>query len=116
MSDHALAEGLAGLASRVDNLSHLTAGAESRTLEDQEDRLAKLTLVAIVGEMAATNAKYRDAVKRVQAAIDAIGDADKKIQNVAQGIAGGAKALDVAGKLPAETPGGWRRARRTAPA
>ena len=99
MSDHALAEGLAGLASRVDNLSHLTAGAESRTLEDQEDRLAKLTLVAIVVDMDATNAKYRDAVNRVQAAIDAIGDADKKIQNVAQVISRVAKALDVAEKL-----------------
>src|SRR2546425_7258367 len=102
MNDHALAEGLAGLASRVDNLSHLTAGAESRTLEDQEDRLGKLTLVAIVGGMDATKAKYRDAVKRGQAAIDAIGGAHKKIPNVAQVIAGGAKALDVAEKLLAE--------------
>ncbi len=75
MSDHALVEGLAGLASRVDSLSHLTEGDESRTLEDQEDRLAKLTLVAIALDMDATNAKYRDAVNRVQAAIDAIGDA-----------------------------------------
>ena len=105
MSDHALAEGLAGLASRVDSLSHLTAGAESRTLEDQEDRLTKLTLVAIAVDMDATNAKYRDAVKRVQAAIDAIGDADKKIQNVAKVIAGVAKALDVAEKLLAKAAG-----------
>src|SRR2546422_8172645 len=95
----ALAEGLAGLASRVDNLSHLTAGAESRTLEDQEDRLAKLTLVAIVGGMDATNAKYRDAVKRGQAANDSIRDADKKNQNVAQVIAGVAKAPNGAGKI-----------------
>jgi hypothetical protein len=105
MSDHALAEGLAGLASRVDNLAHLTAGAESRTLEDQEDRLAKLTLVAIAVNMDATNAKYRSAVKRVQAAIDAIGDADKKIQNVARVIARVAKALDVAEKLLAKAAG-----------
>ena len=99
MSDHALAEGLAGLASRVDSLSHLTAGANSRTLEDQEDRLAKLTLVAIALDMDATNAKYQDAVNRVQTAIDAIGDADKKIQNVAQIISRVAKALDVTEKL-----------------
>jgi hypothetical protein len=45
MSDHALAEGLAGLASRVDNLAHLAEGDQSRTLEEQEDRLAKVTLV-----------------------------------------------------------------------
>ncbi len=105
MSDHALAEGLAGLASRVDNLSHFMAGAEGRTLEDQEDRLAKLTLVAIAVDMDATNAKYRNAVKRIQAAIDAIGDADRKIQNVAQVIAGVAKALDVAEKLLAKAAG-----------
>jgi len=99
MSDHALAEGLAGLASRVDSLSHLTAGVNRRTLEDQEDRLAKLTLVAIALDMDATNAKYQDAVNRVQTAIDAIGDADKKIQNVARIISRVAKALDVTEKL-----------------
>ena len=105
MSDHALAEGLAGLASRVDNLAHVTTGADSRTLEDQEDRLVKLTLVAIAVDMDATNAKYQDAVKRVQAAVDAIGDADRKIQNVAQVIAGVAKVLDVAEKLLAKAAG-----------
>jgi ABC-type transporter Mla subunit MlaD len=99
MSDHALVEGLAGLASRVDSLSHLTAGDQSRILEDQEDRLAKLTLVAIALEMDATNAKYQDAVNRVQTAIDAIGDADKKIQNVVRIISRVAKALDVTEKL-----------------
>jgi len=73
MSDHALAEGLAGLASRVDSLSHLTSGEQSRTLEDQEDRLTKLALVAIARDMDAANAKYRTAVIRVQVAINAIG-------------------------------------------
>jgi ABC-type transporter Mla subunit MlaD len=99
MSDHALVEGLAGLASRVDSLSHLTSGDQSRTLEDQEDRLTKLTLVAIALDMDATNARYRDAVKRVQTAIDAIGDADHRIENVAQVISRVAKALDVTEKL-----------------
>ena len=99
MSDHALVEGLAGLASRVDALSHLTGGDQSRALEDQEDRLAKLTLAAIALDMDATNAKYKDAVSRVQDAIDTIGDGDKKIRNVAQVIAKVAKALDVAEKL-----------------
>src|SRR3989442_15843825 len=98
MSDHALAEGLAGLASRVDNLAHVTTGDDSRTLEDQEDRLAKLTLVAIALEIDATNAKYQDAVKRVQSAIDANGDADRKIQNIAQVIARAPKGIKVAGK------------------
>src|SRR5256885_14812869 len=104
MSDHALVEGLAGLASRVDTLSHLTAGDQSRTLEDQEDRLAKLTLVAIALDMGATNAKYRDAVNRVQAANDAIRDADTKIQDVARIISRLAQAPDVAEKLLTKLP------------
>jgi uncharacterized protein YukE len=99
MSDHALAEGLAGLASRVDNLVHATEGEASRTFEDQQAQLVKLALVAIAQDMDATNKAYRDSVTSVQAAIAAIGDADKKIQNVARIIKLVAKALDVAEKL-----------------
>jgi ABC-type transporter Mla subunit MlaD len=96
MVDHELAERLAGLASRVDNLGHLTIGEESRTLEDQQDRLAKLVLVAIAQDMDATNKKYQNAVASVKAATAAIGDADKKIENVAKIISIVAKALDAA--------------------
>jgi hypothetical protein len=96
MADHELAERLAGLASRVDGLGHLTVGEESRTLEDQEDRLVKLALVAIAHEMEATNKKYRSAVKRVKEASDAVGDADERIENVAEIIKLVAKALDAA--------------------
>lgn len=99
MSDHALAEGLAGLASRVDNLVHIVEGDDSRTFEDQQDRLAKLALVAIAQEMDATNKAYKDAVASVNAAIKAIGKADEKIENVAQVIKLVAKALDAAEKL-----------------
>ena len=99
MSDHALVEGLAGLASRVDALSHLTEGDDSRTLEEQEDRLAKLTLVAIALDMDATNSKKKDPFNRLQVAIDAIRDGDKRIRNVAVVISKVAKALDVAEKL-----------------
>jgi DNA repair ATPase RecN len=96
MADHELAERLAGLASRVDNLMHLTIGAESRILQDQQDRLVKMALVAIVQEMEATNRKYQTAVKRVTEASEAIGDADESIQNVAEIISVVAKALDAA--------------------
>jgi uncharacterized protein YukE len=94
-----LVEGLAGLASRVDNLVHVTEGEASRTFEDQQARLVKLALVAIAQDMDATNKAYRDSVASVNAAITAIGDADKKIQNVAQVIKLVAKALDAAEKL-----------------
>src|SRR5262245_47582839 len=96
MADHELAERLAGLASRVDNLMHLTIGEDSRTLEDQQDRLVKLSLVAIAQDMDGTNKKYQNAVARVRAASEVIGDADKQIQNVAQIISLVAKALDAA--------------------
>jgi hypothetical protein len=99
MVDHELAERLAGLASRVDNLVHLTVGEESRTLEDQEDRLAKLALVAIAQDMDATNKKYQNAVASVTAATEAIGDADRRIENVARIISIVAKALDAAETL-----------------
>jgi hypothetical protein len=96
MTDHELAERLAGLASRVDNLKHLTIGENSRTLEEQQDRLVKVALVAIAQEMDATNKKYQNAVKRAKDATEAIGDADERIQNVAEIITLVAKALDAA--------------------
>ena len=105
MGDHALVEGLAGLASRADSLSHLAEGDDSRALEAQEDRLSKLVLVAIAQEMDATNAQYKDAVTQVKTAIAAIGDADKKIQKVADVIAMIAKALDVAEKVVTKAAG-----------
>ena len=99
MADHELAERLAGLASRVDNLVHLTVGEDSRILEDQQDRLVKYALVAIAQEMDATNKKYQAAIKRVRDATEAIGDADERIQNVADVITLVAKALDAAEAL-----------------
>jgi len=105
MSDHALAEGLAGLASRVENLVHLTEGDDGRTFQQQEDRLAKLALVVIAQEMDATNAAYKNAVSQVRTAIDTIGTADKKIQNVAKVIQLVAKALDVAEKVAEKAAG-----------
>jgi uncharacterized protein YllA (UPF0747 family) len=96
MTDHELAERLAGLASRVDNLQHLTIGENSRILQEQQDRLVKMALVAIAQEMDATNKKYQSAVKRVKDATEAIGDADERIQNVAEIITLVAKALDAA--------------------
>jgi ABC-type transporter Mla subunit MlaD len=99
MSDHALAEGLAGLASRIDSLSQLAEGRDKEALKVDADRVTKLLLVAIARDMDATNAQYQDAVNQVAAATGAIGDADKKVQKVADTIAMVAKALDVAEKV-----------------
>jgi ABC-type transporter Mla subunit MlaD len=98
-SDHALAETLAGLASRLDDLVHGTTGDDSRRCEEQQERLEKLTLAAIAAHIDATNARYRTAVDSVQAAIDEIDAADRKLENIARVITIVAKAADVAEKL-----------------
>ena len=105
MSDHALAEGLAGLASRVDGLSQLAEGGDRDALTAEADRLTKLLLVAIARDMDATSAQYQDAVNQVAAATGAIGAADQKIQKVADVIALVAKALDVAEKVVKKAAG-----------
>jgi hypothetical protein len=98
-----LAAGCAALPTgRFDTLAAAAKGVEARTtetgriLQDQQDRLVKMALVAIVQEMEATNRKYQTAVKRVTEATEAIGDADESIQNVAEIISVVAKALDAA--------------------
>ena len=75
MSDHALAESLMGLASRVETLSRTVAGDERKRLRDQSDDLAKLAMAARAQSMDATNARYQEAVQGVGAAITAIGAA-----------------------------------------
>jgi hypothetical protein len=99
MSDHVLVERLAGLASRVDNLAHACVGEESRKLQEQQDRLAKLTLVAIARELDATNRKYKDAVASLTAAIEEIDEADERIENIARVVKLVSKALGAAESL-----------------
>jgi hypothetical protein len=99
MSDHALVEGLSGLASRVENLEHLAEGEDSRRFADLLERLTKITLEAIGQDLEGTNQQYQDAVSGVQAAIGVIGAADKKIQNVSAVITAVAKAADLAEKV-----------------
>lgn len=95
---HQLAEKTAGLASRVNNLVIHQTGDESRTLLEEQDRLAKLQLVAIVKDLSDEHADYKAAIKGLNDAIDFIGDANSQIQQVAKAIKLISKAADLVEK------------------
>lgn len=91
---HELAEKTAGLASRVNNLAVLHTGKHSRQLLELQDRLAKLTLLAIVKELKAEHEAYQAAISGIQTAIDLIGEADKKIKKISEAINVIAQTID----------------------
>ncbi len=98
ISNHDLAEKLAGLASRVNNLAVNHTGADSRELLDLQDRLTKLQLAAILEDLRAEDKDYQRAVGGLQDAIDQIGEATAEIENVAKIIKLVAKAANLAEK------------------
>jgi hypothetical protein len=61
MDAHDLAEQTAGLASRLNNLAVLTAGAESRKLLSLRDRLSTFTMKAIETPIDEQKADYQTA-------------------------------------------------------
>ncbi len=95
---HDLAEKTTGLASRVNNLAVLQTGDNSRVLLEQQDRLAKLALVAIVKDLDAEADEYKAAVKGLDDAIAFIGEAEKDIQDIAKAIRLVKKAVDLVAK------------------
>ena len=95
---HDLAEKTTGLASRVNNLAVLQTGVDSRALLEQQDRLAKLALVAIVKDLDAEADEYKAAIKGLDEAIEFIGEAQRKIQDVAKAIRLVKKAADLVEK------------------
>ena len=96
--DHELAEALAGLASRVNNLAILHTGDDSRRLLAQQDQLSKLALAAITKELNAEQASYQAALQGLRDAITYIGNADTQLSSVAKGIKLVAKAITLATK------------------
>lgn len=95
---HELAEKTAGLASRVNNLAVHHSGNASRRLMEQQDRLTKLELVAIIKDLNDEHEDYKEAIEGLNKAIDAIGEADKKIQKIADTITLIKKAADLVEK------------------
>jgi len=95
---HDLAELTSGLASRVNNLAVMETGNNCRTLLEQQDRLAKLAMLAIIKELSAERAEYQAAVKGLNEAIAYIGNADKKISEISKAIELLSKAADLVDK------------------
>jgi hemerythrin-like domain-containing protein len=95
---HELAEKTAGLASRVNNLAINQSGNQSRQLLEEQDRLIKLEMVAIVKDLNCEHDAYKKAIKGLNIAINAVEDADKDITKVADAIALVKKAIDLIAK------------------
>lgn len=95
---HELAEKLAGLTSRVNNLASHHSGSDSRALVEAQDRLTKLQLVAIVTDLGSVDDNYKRAIQGLNEAIRFIGEATTEIENVAKAIQMIAKAADLAEK------------------
>ena len=96
--NHELAEKIAGLTSRVNNLAVHHTGNTSRQLMALQDRLAKLQIAAILSDLKAERKEYKAALKGLNEAIDSIGEARTSIQKVAQVIKLVAKAANLADK------------------
>jgi len=99
MNGHDLAEQLAGLASRVNNLAAYQAGDDSWQLMKLQDRLSADVMVAIKLNLDASDAQYTAALAGLKAAIAFIGDAQAQIADVAKAIQLTAKAADLAEAL-----------------
>ncbi len=95
---HELAEKTAGLASRVNNLAINQSGNQSRQLIEEQARLIKLEMVAIVKDLNCEHDAYKKAIEGLNTAINAVEDADKDITKVADAIALVKKASDLIAK------------------
>jgi hypothetical protein len=94
--DHELAEKIAGLASRVNNLAVCHTDDDSRALLALQDRLAQLAQAAIVQDLSDEKATYQNALKGLNDAISFIGEADGQLDNIAKAISLASKAADLA--------------------
>ncbi len=95
---HELAEKTAGLASRVNNLAISQTGNESRQLLEEQDRLTKLEMVAIVKDLNSEHNAYKKAIDSLNTSIKAVEDADKGITNVANAITLVKKSINLVAK------------------
>jgi hypothetical protein len=95
---HELAEQLAGLASRVNNLAVNHTGDDSRTFFDLQNQLIDLSEKAILADLDNEAASYGKALDGLNAAIKFIGEAEDSIANVSQAIQLITKAVGLAEK------------------
>jgi len=79
---HELSEKIAGLASRIDNLSTTEQGNNSRYLMQLCDELTKLTTLSIRLDFDARDADYSKALQSINTSIELINNADKSIEKI----------------------------------
>ncbi|WP_434628352.1 hypothetical protein [Chromobacterium sp. CV08] len=96
MDNHALAEQLTGLASRMNDLMVATTGDESRSFSDLQNALSGQAMAAIARSLDQTTSQYADVVATLQAACSAADDAERQLAKTANSIEFVAKALKLA--------------------
>jgi|ERR1017187_1291599 hypothetical protein len=96
--NHELAEKIAGLASRINNLAVSHTDDDGSVLLALQDRLAQLTQAAIIADLSDEDASYQQALQGLNDAIDFIGEADGQIANVAKAISLASKAANLVDK------------------
>jgi hypothetical protein len=98
-TSHELAEKLAGLASRVNDLAVDTTGTNSRKLLELQDRLTDLALTAIVVALDEETAKYKGAITALNAAMAQIDEEIDSVERVVKTIQLVKRAADLAEAL-----------------
>ena len=98
-TSHELAEKLAGLASRVNDLAMDTTGDNSRALLGLQDRLSDLALAAIATALDEDTVRYKQAVQALDAAIEGIDEETVAVEQVTRIIKLAKKAADLAEAL-----------------
>jgi hypothetical protein len=98
MNSHNLAEQTAGLASRLNDLSMLTSGAESEKLLELRDQLSRFTMMAIETELDEEKAEYESACNYLAQAIAEAGMALTREAAISKVIAQAKQAIAATGK------------------
>ena len=93
-----LSKKLKRLEAKVKDLSVQYTGETGKQLLEAQDKLAKITLAAIVQKLNEEHEAYQEAISGLNEAIDFIGDADKKIEGITEVIKLTAKAIDLVEK------------------
>jgi hypothetical protein len=96
---HELAEKLAGLASRMNDMAVDTTGEKSRALLALQDHLTDEALAAISLALDEDTAKFKQTVKALDAAIDLVDQETAAVEQVTRIIKLTQKAADLAEAL-----------------
>ncbi len=102
---HELAEKVAGLASRVSDLATVQGGDSTVALLRIQTQLIDESSRAIVARLDASDGDYQAAVSSLDDAITAVGDGQRRIENITAVIEGLKKVVDVVEKVLVKVAG-----------